>query len=272
MYKFALQYGFLPSVFVLLPFLYARAQSDVVLYKGLRISIFNYRIQQRDGNALSLTCTLANTGRYTVHLSSKNKRQYAATLTIELDSVGMPEALAGHAGALREALLNMRLQLEPGAVREAAALKIDLAAPKTPSMPSPVNSNNCPDLCFDTAFVLRQNTKSIVLRYVIRNRGTVAAPLAGRKAARTDNVALNFYFVSGERLTRGAVLADGVFLRPKRAGGQDLLLPEETLDGELEVPLENRTRFSPNLALELDPFLAVSECDRTNNVRVLKLE
>jgi hypothetical protein len=272
MHKPALKkYGALLPVFAFLPFLHAGAQSDVVLYKGLRVSVFNFQALRQDGAVLSLRCTPANTGRYAVHFSPKNKRQYAATLRIELDSVGVPEALAGYEAAFREALLDTRLQLEPGQVHEQITLKINLSAPKTPAAPVVVNSANCPDLCFDTAFVVRENAKNIVLRCVIRNRGAAAAPLAGRKAARTDNVALNFYFVGGDRLTRGAILAEGVFLRPKRAGGEDLLLPEETIESEFEVPLENHTRFSPNLALELDPFLAVSECDRTNNVKIIYL-
>jgi hypothetical protein len=36
--------------------------------------------------------------------------------------------------------------------------------------------------------------------------------------------------------------------------------------------LKNRTRFSPNVALELDPYLVTDECTRNNNTYPIIVE
>jgi hypothetical protein len=66
-------------------------------------------------------------------------------------------------------------------------------------------------------------------------------------------------------MTRGAILAETTWLQNGIESFDGILRPGRLLVGTVVVPLEKRTRLTPNLILELDPFLSVDDCDRTNN-------
>jgi len=140
----------------------------------------------------------------------------------------------------------------------------------TPSLQNPLDG--CPDLVFDTVFITQYTDKKMTLDYVVRNRGSQSARLLGDSPSREDNLAINVYFSGSLRLTRGAVLGDGIFVREGRETLDGVLLPGQQLQGSLVVNLKDRTSFSPNLILELDPFQTVRECDKANNTWGVKVE
>ena len=257
---------------LLLP-LFSAAQTPI--YKGLRISLFAFETTKQAPKSITLRCSVANTGRYPV-VYGKNETQPHPTLVVELDTQAIPALLRGREHLLSEAVKKEKINLQAGAVRTKLELKINLqAAPTDTAASTPILQNpqeGCPDLVFDTVFVSRYTDKMMTVQYVLRNQGNQAAQLLGSTKSRDDNMAVNVYFSGGLRLTRGAILADGEFVREGRETLDGLLLPGQQLHGYLDISLKNRTRFSPNLVLELDPFQSVPECDRTNNVWGVKVE
>jgi hypothetical protein len=125
---------------------------------------------------------------------------------------------------------------------------------------------NCADLVFDTVYIVKQRKNSMVLHFTLRNIGDATAQLLGSSGAKEDNIAVNVYMTSGLKLTRGSFLADGIFFKDKSTDGGKLF-PGKLLEGEIEINTENRTRFTPNLVFELDPFQTVQECNKTNNTK-----
>jgi hypothetical protein len=110
------------------------------------------------------------------------------------------------------------------------------------------------------------------LQFLIRNAGNAAARLLGASDKIEDNLGVNVYFNSSPKLTRGAIFAEGIFIREGVETLDGVLLPGQALQGEIKINLANRTKFTPNLIFELDPFQTVQECDRTNNTRAILVE
>ena len=249
------------------------AQSEAPMYKGLRISLFNVQILKQNKKSVTLVCQGANTGRLPISLSGKNTAADAA-LIVELDSLRLPPELLGREQLITAALRRQKMHLEPGAIRENIHLIIPLRKQQVEPLPTDNPGRQlCPDLVFDTAYVAEYNEKTMLLYYSIRNVGARAAHLLGpSERSVEDNVAVNVYFVSGAKLSRGAIYADGIFIREGNETLDGMLQPGQVLRGAIEISLKNRTRFSPNLVFELDPFQRVEECDRTNNSRAVLTE
>lgn len=249
------------------------AQTDAPLYKGQRITLFDIKILQQNKKSIVLLCQGANTGRLPIHLDGKHLANSAALL-IELDSFSLPVVLQGREHLLTKAFRRQKLRIAPGEVREQIRLTIPLRKPEIEAPSVEGNGSKlCPDLVFDTAYVAKYTDKTMVLHFAIRNIGTTPAHLLGKSARSVeDNVAVNVYFVSGTKLSRGSIYADGMFIREGKETLDGILQPGQVLHGALEISLKNRTRFSPNLAFELDPFQRTDECDRTNNIRTVVVE
>lgn len=247
------------------------AQAEIPIYKGSRITLFDVKILQQNKNSIRLKCRAANTGRLPVRLDGK-KPPPAAALLVELDTFSVPTMLQGRENLIAKAMRRQKLHLAPGAIRENIYLKIPLRKRKdaTPGKPG---GKLCADLVLDTAYVAEYTDKTMLLHFVIRNAGTISANLLGKSDKNVeDNVAVNVYFVSGTKLSRGAIYADGLFIRKGIETLDGTLQAGQALRGTLEISLKNRTRFSPNMVFELDPFQRVEECDRTNNTRAVVVE
>lgn len=262
----------LQTLFFLLPCL---LQAQPVIYKGLRISLFGFETVKQAPKSLTLRCSVANTGRYAVAYGKSGETMPPA-LVIELDTQAVPMVLRGREYLLSEAVKKEKINLPPGAVRKKLEMKINLqdlvpdSLPHLPGLQNPLDG--CADLVFDTVFITQYTDKKMTLDYILRNRGSQSAQLLGTSPAKEDNLAINVYFSGSLRLTRGAVLGDGTFLRQGRETLDGMLLPGQQIHGSVEVSLRDRTRFSPNLILELDPFQTVRECDKANNTWGVKVE
>ncbi len=249
------------------------AQADAPLYKGQRITLFDIKILQQNKKSIVVLCQGANTGRLPIHLDGKHLANSAALL-IELDSFSLPVILQGREYLLAKAFRRQKLRIAPGEIREYIRLTIPLRKQEIePPTADGTGNKVCADLVFDTAYVAEYTDKTMLLRFVIKNMGTMPARLLGNSARNVeDNVAVNVYFISGTKLSRGSIYADGMFIREGKETLDGILQPGQVLHGELEISLKNRTRFSPNLAFELDPFQRTDECDRTNNTRTVVVE
>jgi len=250
-------------------------QAQPAIYKGLRVSLFGFETIKQAPKSLTLRYNIANTGRYPLAYG-KSGEALPPSLVIELDTQAVPLVLRGREHLLCEAIKKEKINLPPGGVRKKLEMKINFqdvtpdSLSHTPSLQNPLDG--CPDLVFDTVFITQYTDKKMTLDYVVRNRGSQSARLLGDSPSREDNLAINVYFSGSLRLTRGAVLGDGIFVREGRETLDGVLLPGQQLQGSLVVNLKDRTSFSPNLILELDPFQTVRECDKANNTWGVKVE
>lgn len=246
-------------------------------YKGLRISLFHFEVIDQSPKSVLLRCDAANTGRY--YLAFGKKQPAPAALVVELDTLNLPRILLGWEEQVSAALLRQKIALKPGEIHAGIFLKIKLSAPQmppplqqAPSPPPAIAAARCADLRFDTAYVVRRNESTLLLRFTLRNAGPGPVRLTGARGREEKNVALNAYFVRESKLTRGAVMTTGIFLGERPDLPDNVLPPGQQITGDMEISLRDRTRFAPNLVLELDPFQSVNDCDRTNNTYALPLD
>lgn len=236
----------------------AGAQTPVQNYTGYRIALFDFEVLQVRGKTVMMKCRIANTGRLEAGLK-KNSRQ---TL-VELDTLNVPNILWGHEEALVIAALNQLPRLQAGETSEPVWLNVS-AGERTPDENTP---GACADLVFDTAYIGRYTDDEILLRYELRNAGTAPAEIAGK----TIQVDINVYYVSGLKLTRGAIPAGNSSLGLGRETLDGWLNPGQKTAGEIVISLKKRTKFARNLLLELAPPPTLNECDRTNNTRCIEV-
>ena len=141
-------------------------------------------------------------------------------------------------------------------------------SPKKIINPQESSSRVCSDLTFDTAKVVVRSDKSVFLQATLRNRGNtqVRLDLVG-----ADDFRMYVFFISGEKLTRGAIPANNTTLSAMVHNKTPVALqPGETVTVTMDINIKNRTRFSPNFALQLIPPSNIIECDQTNNVLIVK--
>lgn len=252
----------------------AVAQPDVSIYKGLRISLFGVSIKKQKQERLSVILSVANTGRLPVSFGKKTDPP-PENLVIELDTVNLPIVLQGRESLLSDAIRKEKISLMPGDIMTDVSVEVELKEPETTEIVpegDSINPRVCADLAFDTAFIVQYTEDKMLLRFVLRNTGDAPARLLGKSDRPDDNLAVNVYFVSGQKLTRGAILADGIFVEKGRETLDGVLLPGQILQGDIEIDLARRNKFSPNLVFELDPFQTVTDCKRGNNTKAVLVE
>ena len=134
---------------------------------------------------------------------------------------------------------------------------------------APNKKDGCPDLVFDTITVVKRTEKYIELEFVIRNKGNAPAPIFGTSRSNDDNVAVHFFFSGTQRLTRGSIMADGIYLTEGLKNTKGLLYPQTTYIVRHKLSLEKKNQFSGVIILQLDAFDVIAECDETNNVKAI---
>jgi len=126
--------------------------------------------------------------------------------------------------------------------------------------------DSCIDLVFDTVKVLKITPDYVELEISVKNAGTIPVDLFGETRSLEDNVAIHFLFSGTKRLTRGAIMADEIFITEKTKNKNGILKPNEILTFKHKLSLEKKNRFSGVIILQLDAFDTVqNECDETNN-------
>jgi len=266
--RFILSLLFAAALFAVAP-----AHAGAQIYRGLRISLFDVSIKKQKPESISLKLSVANTGRLPVAFGKKNEPA-PENLVVELDTVNLPPVLQGREYLITGAMRNEKINLQPGEIVRDMSLEIRLTTPDTAAMPSASIQTGqiCADLVLDTAYIVQYTDKTMLLRFVVLNAGNTTAHLLGNSDKAEDNLAINVYFTSGIKLTRGAILADGIFVQRGRETLDGLLLPGGMMQGEIEINLAGRTKFAPNLVFELDPFQTVPDCNRANNTKGLVVE
>ena len=127
--------------------------------------------------------------------------------------------------------------------------------------------STCVDLMIDSVSIVNITEKYIEIEYSIINKGTAPAPIFGKKRSNTDNVAIHFYFSGTPRLTRGSILAEGIYLTEGLRETKGMLAPNMVYKNKFKLSLEKKNRFYGVIILQLDAFDVMRhECDETNNV------
>jgi hypothetical protein len=112
--------------------------------------------------------------------------------------------------------------------------------------------------------------KFIELEFTIRNKGSVSAPIFGKSRSKQDNVAIHFYFSGANRMTRGAMLVDGIYLTRGLKDTKGMLAPNAVYTERLKLSLKKRIPLYGVILLQLDAFDVLrQECDETNNVQAI---
>jgi hypothetical protein len=141
---------------------------------------------------------------------------------------------------------------------------------KTTKKPSISVVDSCIDLAFDTVKIIKIEDKFIELEFSIINKGSSPAPIFGTKRTKSDNVAVHFYFSGTNRMTRGALFADGIYLTNGLKETKGMLLPKAIYTERIKLPLKKRISFYGVILLQLDAFDTLrQECDETNNVQAV---
>lgn len=262
------------------------------IYRGFRLSLYGFKIKNQSDDGVVLECSLVNTGRESVTFSKSKKP--TPVLIVELDTFNIPTILQGKEQSIVEALYRKKIQLMPGQTWQKIELEVARRPNPTPApvKPQPAPSgkpkdppapqsnkkedffdytHGCPDLVFDTIYIKSVTSKEITLDFVIKNIGPKAAYLNGKSHKRDDNMAVNVYFNTSSRLTRGALLADGIFLDNAPDNPEGILMPGKRLAAEIKISLHQRNKHLSNLIFEADPFQSILECDKTNNTKSIKL-
>ncbi len=226
------------------------AQAETQDYKGHRAAVFEIRILQIKKNLVELKCRVVNTGR--VRLGSHKEQ---TEVLLELDSINLPAILWGHEQVLSAAVKKTLPTLAPGEI--SAPVWLSFSVP-SPGENTGGNDLKCADIQVDTFFISQFGKEDLLIKYVLRNGGDLAANLSNQSR-------VNFYFISGTRLTRGAIVAGQSEIKTGRESLTGWLLPGQRIQGEARIALKNRSKFAPNLLLEVVGPADLVECDKTNN-------
>ena len=127
--------------------------------------------------------------------------------------------------------------------------------------------STCVDLTFDSVSIVQITEKYVEIEYSIINKGNAPASFFGEKRSNSDNVAVHFYFSGTPRFTRGAILADGIYLTEGLRETKGMLAPNAVYKNKFKLSLEKKNRFYGVIILQLDVFDVLRhECDETNNI------
>ena len=127
--------------------------------------------------------------------------------------------------------------------------------------------STCVDLVFDSVSIVQMTDKYVEIEFSIVNKGNKPASIFGEKRSNSDNVAVHFYYSGTPRLTRGAILADGIYLTEGLRETKGMLIPNAVYKNKFKLSLEKKNRFYGVIILQLDVFDVMRhECDETNNI------
>jgi hypothetical protein len=249
-------------------------------YQGWRLSVHRFEDLKVSKDGYTLYCQVVNTGREPVVITKGAEN--LGQIICEIDTFALPKELKSKRDDVCTALFAQKIVLQPGAAQPRIKLFIPNSATTTDIVTIPVKPStgtsapegidyeqSCPDLRFDTAYIVDQTKNEVTIRYVLRNTGGSTARLLGETDAQEDNLAVNVYFNRATKLTRGAIQGGGTYLKEGKETTNGLLFPNARIFGEVTVAKERLNQFAPNIILELDPFMTLVECDKKNNTFVI---
>lgn len=250
-------------------------------YNGYRLVIADIVVKKRKSKSANLQYEIINTGRESIF--HKKGKVASPPIFFEFDkSLKKAELVAYKEDIIREVLSNditirtgqslkkktMKLRLDPNrkAMEEDIDFRISVGDNNSKGKDY-IDRNFCADISIDTIIITRQTKKWATIEYHISNKGKGPASFRGETNKDEDNLAIKAYLNRTGKLSKGAIPIGGAFVNDK-----ELLKPGEIYIGVIRLDISKKTRYSSMLILELDPYLAIRECDETNNKAFISLD
>ena len=255
-------------------------------YKGFRLAVTDVETNQTE-DVLSFQFTLINTGVEDIELGENNS---IPEIILNIDESVSNSALKFHKDLFIQNLFNSSLLLKAGDIlydqkiefkvknNESLASQITPVQENNSSKASAIakggspEENQCSDLVIESVSIVKKSKNNITLKYKIKNQGKQAVSIVGPSKSQDDNLALTFHMSSSEKLTRGSIPIGGTFVKNGKQIPDGKLYPGKSLTDEVKLDIQNMTRFTPIIILELDPYLSVQECNETNNINHIKVK
>lgn len=133
------------------------------------------------------------------------------------------------------------------------------------------DENACSDLRFESIKIIKKSKNKVTLEYTIVNDGSGPAKLIKDRKKEKQNMALQAYMSSRDRVTKSSFSFDGDFINKGLKDSNGRLFPGEKYTGTIKLGIQKMTKFTPYVILELDPYLSVNECDKKNNKFAVKV-
>ncbi|MFK7773200.1 MAG: hypothetical protein AB8F94_13715 [Saprospiraceae bacterium] len=130
----------------------------------------------------------------------------------------------------------------------------------------------CADLMIENVEILKKNKRFVLVKYTIKNIGNIPIALHGATKKEIDNIAIQSHFTRSHNLTRGSIPIDLSFVKKRTKDKKGLLAPDESMSQKLKVEISKITKFTPVLALTINPISTNIECNRLNNIFFIDLE
>jgi len=129
----------------------------------------------------------------------------------------------------------------------------------------------CSDLIFESITIVKKSKNKVTLKYTIYNQGEGPATLITNRKKTKQNMALQAYMSSKDQVTKSSFSFDGDFIGKGLEKSNGRLYPGERYTNTIKLNIQKMTTFTPYIILELDPYLAVYECDKKNNKFAVKV-
>ncbi|MFK8005524.1 MAG: hypothetical protein AB8H03_04100 [Saprospiraceae bacterium] len=129
----------------------------------------------------------------------------------------------------------------------------------------------CADLIIQNVEILKKNKRIVLVKYTIKNVGNIPISLHGETKKEIDNIAIQSHFTRSHKLTRGSIPVDIAFVKKRTKDVKGMLDPEESISQKLKIEISKVTKFTPVLALTINPISTNVECNRLNNIFFIDL-
>ncbi len=129
-----------------------------------------------------------------------------------------------------------------------------------------------PDFIVDSCFILKKDKKNVKVKLRIKNIGNEQAQLLGQTPDIQDNVSIKSYFSAFPKYTNGSIFARGIYIDNEAKFIHNGFFPSQTLTIEFDIPLKNKSKFTPFIVVEINGNATIEECSVDNNFYFIKIE
>jgi len=259
------------------------AQSDSLDYKGYRLSIFQLEAVVHTPTNKKWVISMANTGKFSIPLyPEKSMEKYTI---IQTSTPELAARLNEEYDLILGLLKDTRQTLKAG--KYVSALTLEWQSDKKRNQVDSESSQlsldpeqlmeeenhkevlpSCCDLVIENLKVIKRRKKKIYLAYKILNKGKEKAKIFDSN--KDQNIAVKAYISGTPTISRGTTVVGGAFLHRNEEMG-DELAGGDSIEGILEFKIEENSRYTPVLVLEIDVFNLVHECNEGNNTSYVML-
>jgi len=124
----------------------------------------------------------------------------------------------------------------------------------------------CADLMIEEVKILKKNKRFILVKYTIKNVGNIPISLHGATKNEIDNIAIQSHFTRSHNLTRGSIPVNLTFVKKGNRDVKGMLAPKKSFSQKLKIEISKISRFTPVLALTINPLSTNAECNKLNNI------